>query len=123
MVGADGAGEVLAKPVDGTLFFAGEATASPESNGTLVEISHGQRSSGCQGDPESPPVDNTFLELGRCKAHSYSLKERSRGDHNTQSKVAQGQELSHAECAGIIFTTTERDDKSLLRFLSAALQH
>ena len=42
MVGADGAQEVLAKPVDGTLFFAGEATASPGSNGTV----HGAMASG-----------------------------------------------------------------------------
>jgi len=42
MVGADGAQEVLAKPVDGTLFFAGEATASPGSNGTV----HGAIASG-----------------------------------------------------------------------------
>jgi monoamine oxidase len=42
MVGADGAQEVLAKPVDGILFFAGEATASPGSNGTV----HGAIASG-----------------------------------------------------------------------------
>jgi len=42
MVGADGAQEALAKPVDGTLFFAGEATASPGSNGTV----HGAIASG-----------------------------------------------------------------------------
>jgi monoamine oxidase len=41
-VGADGAQEVLAKPVDNTLFFAGEATASPGSNGTV----HGAVASG-----------------------------------------------------------------------------
>lgn len=41
-VGADGAQENLAKPVDETLFFAGEATASPGSNGTV----HGAMASG-----------------------------------------------------------------------------
>jgi monoamine oxidase len=41
-VGADGAQEELAKPVDNTLFFAGEATASPGSNGTV----HGAMASG-----------------------------------------------------------------------------
>ncbi len=41
-VGADGAQEALAKPVDNTLFFAGEATASPGSNGTV----HGAIASG-----------------------------------------------------------------------------
>jgi monoamine oxidase len=42
MVGANGAQEALAKPVDGTLFFAGEATSSPGSNGTV----HGAIASG-----------------------------------------------------------------------------
>jgi monoamine oxidase len=41
-VGADGAQEELAKSVDNTLFFAGEATASPGSNGTV----HGAMASG-----------------------------------------------------------------------------
>jgi len=41
-VGADGAQEELAKPLDNTLFFAGEATASPGSNGTV----HGAMASG-----------------------------------------------------------------------------
>ena len=41
-VGADGAQEQLSKPLRGTLYFAGEATASPGSNGTV----HGAIASG-----------------------------------------------------------------------------
>jgi monoamine oxidase len=41
-VGADGAQEALAKPLADTVFFAGEATASPGSNGTV----HGAMASG-----------------------------------------------------------------------------
>ena len=41
-VGADGAQEEIAKPLGGTLYFAGEATASPGSNGTV----HGAMASG-----------------------------------------------------------------------------
>jgi monoamine oxidase len=41
-VGADGAQEELAKPLKATLYFAGEATASPGSNGTV----HGAIASG-----------------------------------------------------------------------------
>jgi monoamine oxidase len=41
-VGADGAQEELAKPLLATLYFAGEATASPGSNGTV----HGAIASG-----------------------------------------------------------------------------
>jgi monoamine oxidase len=41
-VGADGAQEALGRPIEQTLFFAGEATASPGSNGTV----HGAMASG-----------------------------------------------------------------------------
>jgi monoamine oxidase len=48
-VGADGAQEELAKPVDQLLFFAGEATASAGSNGTV----HGAMASGYRAAKES----------------------------------------------------------------------
>jgi monoamine oxidase len=47
-VGADGAQEELAKPVDQLLFFAGEATASAGSNGTV----HGAMASGYRAAKE-----------------------------------------------------------------------
>jgi monoamine oxidase len=45
-VGADGAQETLAKPLAETVYFAGEATATPGSNGTVHgAIASGQRAS------------------------------------------------------------------------------
>jgi monoamine oxidase len=47
-VGADGAQQVLAKPLRAILYFAGEATASPGSNGTV----HGAIASGYRAAAE-----------------------------------------------------------------------
>jgi monoamine oxidase len=47
LVGGKGAGRTLAAPVEGTLFFAGEATCAPPGNGTLEgALASGRRAAG-----------------------------------------------------------------------------